>query len=90
MIQCAQCEFFGQNPDGSPRLLCDPFRSIKEPECLAKWQLVQLRVITQSHQATLAMYSRLAPIQERMFKHMERELDDRDETDRWKYTDDDQ
>ena len=88
MLHCEDCEFFHRGPDGSPQLTCDPFASIKEPECLAKWQLVQLNVIAESHQATLEMYQRLAPLQERMFKHMEREIDEADEADRWKYDDD--
>ena len=87
MLQCNGCEFFRLRPDGSPQLLCDPFSTIKEPECLLKWQLVRLNVLTQSHQATLDMYRRLAPLQERMFKHMERELDEAEEGDQWKYAD---
>jgi len=85
MLQCQDCEFFRQGPDGSPELTCNPFTTIKEPECLAKWQLVQLTVIARSHQATLDMYQRLAPLQEKMFKHMEREIDEVDEADRWKH-----
>jgi len=85
MLQCTECEFFRRKSDGSPLLSCDPFSTIKEPECLAKWQLVQLRLISQSHQATLDMYERLAPLQEKMFKHMEREIDEAEDADRWKY-----
>ena len=85
MLRCQDCEFFSRGPDGSPRLTCDPFSTIKEPECLAKWQLLQLRVIAKSHQATLEMYSRFAPLQEKMFEHMEREIDEADEADRWKF-----
>ncbi|MGD2111206.1 MAG: hypothetical protein PVI86_17655 [Phycisphaerae bacterium] len=88
MIQCQTCEFFQQGPGGEPILTCDPFGNIKEPECLIKWQLVQLTVIGKSHQATLDMYQRLAPLQERMFNHMEREIDEADEADRWKIDDD--
>jgi hypothetical protein len=90
MLQCQDCEFFRQGPDGSPELTCNPFTTVKEPECLAKWQLVQLTVIAKSHQATLDMYRRLAPLQEKMFKHMEREIDDADDADRWKYGDDEE
>ncbi len=84
MLQCQDCEFFRQGPDGSPVLSCNPFTNIKEPECLAKWQLLQLTVLAKSHQATLDMYQRLAPLQEKMFKHMEREIDEVDEGDSWK------
>ncbi len=85
MMQCRDCEFYRQAPDGSPRLLCDPFINIKEPECVGKWQLLQLSLISKSHQATLDMYKRLAPLQEKMFLHMEREIDEAEDTDRWKY-----
>ena len=89
MLQCQDCEFYGQHPDGSPNLTCDPFATIKEPECLAKWQLIQLSIISKSHQATLDMYRRLAPLQEKMFKHMEREIDETEEGDSWKHVNDD-
>lgn len=90
MLQCKDCEFYRRSADGSPRLLCDPYSTIKEPECLGKWQLYQLQIISRSHQATLDMYRDLAPIQERMFKHMERELDEADESDKWKIDEDDE
>lgn len=87
MLQCQGCEFFRRRADGTPQLLCDPFATIKEPECLLKWQLVRINILAQSHQATLDMYRKLAPLQERMFKHMERELDEAEEADQWKYAD---
>ena len=89
MLQCQDCEYHHRNPDGSPYLTCDPFSTIKEPECLAKWQLLELKVIARSHRATLDMYRRLAPLQEKLFQHMEREIDEVDEADRWKVADDD-
>ncbi len=90
MLNCRDCEFFRQAPDGSPELTCDPFTNVKEPECLLKWQLVQLNVISQSHQATLDMYQRLAPLQEKMFKHMEREIDEAEDSESWKQADEDE
>ena len=90
VLRCQDCEFYRQAPDGSPHLTCDPFSTIKEQECLLKWQLIQLNVIAHSHQATLDMYRRFAPLQEKMFKHMEREIDDVEEADRWKLDDDDE
>ena len=89
MIQCTDCEFYCRGPDGSPQLTCDPFSTVKEPECLFKWQLIQLNILAQSHQATLDMYRRFAPLQEKMFRHMEREIDDADESERWKLGDTD-
>ena len=85
MIQCKSCEFYLEHPDGSPDLQCDPFSNIKEPECLMKWQLASLTVMAKSHRATLDMYRRLAPLQEKMMRHMEREIDEVDEADSWKY-----
>ena len=85
MIQCTECELFVRGPSGQVGFKCDPFSNIKEPECLIKWQLIKIDVMVRSYQATLAMYKRLAPLQEKMFRHMEREIDDVDEADRWKY-----
>ena len=45
--------------------------------------------ISQSHEATADMQRRLAPFQEKMIKHMEREIDEADEADRWKADDED-
>jgi hypothetical protein len=90
MLRCEDCEFFSRRADGSPHLACDPYSTIKEPECLAKWQLHQLTTIANAHRATLDMYRRLAPLQEKMFRHMEREIDEAEEAESWKYTDDDE
>lgn len=84
MLRCQDCEYYSQSSDGLPRLTCDPFSTIREPECLLKLQLVQLSTMAKSHQATLDMYRRLAPIQEKMFRHMEREIDDAEASDQWK------
>ena len=85
MIQCSQCEYFVQGPGGQVGFRCDPFRTIKEPECLVKWQLIKLDIMVRSYQATLEMYKRLAPLQEKMFRHMEHEIEDLEEGDSWKY-----
>ena len=90
MIQCKECEYYRGERDGTSQFTCDPFSTIKEPECLAKWQLIQLQVIAESHRATLEMYRRLAPLQEKMFRHMEREIEEVDEADRWKSGDDEE
>lgn len=90
MIQCSECEFFHSGPGGQASFSCDPFRNIKEPECLAKWQLIKLEVLARSHQATLDMYRRLAPLQEKMFRHMEREIEDQEDADSWKYEQEDE
>jgi hypothetical protein len=90
MIQCKDCEFFRRSPTGEISFACDPFCNIKEPECLVKWQLIKINQMVTSYQATLEYYRKLAPMQEKMFKVMERELDDISEADKWKITEEDQ
>ena len=89
MLQCSQCEFFSRRPDGSPVLKCDPFSNIKEPHCLDKWQVYHLLTSSKAQQAMQSVYERLAPLQEKMFQHMEREIDETEDADRWKYGGDD-
>ncbi|MCP4594763.1 MAG: hypothetical protein GY842_28865 [bacterium] len=90
MIQCSTCEHFHQGPDGEVSFACNPFHSIKEPDCLIKWQLIKLDTMVQGYQATLRMYERLAPLQERMFQHMEREIQEQEDAESWKYTEEDE
>ena len=85
MIQCQDCEYFSCTPDGEVVLACDPYSNIKEPECLQKWQLYKLKQLTRAYQATVEIYERLAPLQEKMMRHMEREIDEVEEADKWKY-----
>ncbi|MFW6153680.1 MAG: hypothetical protein ACOC95_00510 [Planctomycetota bacterium] len=89
MIQCQDCEFFEQNSKGGFAFKCDPFHNIKEPSCLIKWQLIKIEQMVQAYQATLDYYQRLAPMQEKMFRVMEREMDDLNESENWKIADDD-
>lgn len=89
MIQCENCEYFNRGPDGRLNFRCDPFGTVKEPECLLKWQMLKQDLMVQAYQATLAMYKRIAPMQEKLIRHMEREVDEMDEVDGWKHQDDD-
>ena len=84
MIECQDCEHFHRGENGEISFTCDPFSNIKEPECLAKWQLIKINQMVASYQATLEYYRKLAPMQEKMFKVMERELDDMNESEKWK------
>ncbi len=91
MLQCQDCEYFFRGPNGEVGFRCDPFSTIKEPECLTKWQLIksnqlsrQVERMVRAYEATLQMYEKLAPMQEKMFRHMEREIDEFDETESWK------
>ncbi len=94
MLQCSECEHFNRGPGGQLSFRCDPFSNIKEPECLMKWQLLRTAELTQkvdrmvaAYEATLQMYKRIQPLQEKMFRHMEQEIDEAEESDSWKYGD---
>ena len=88
MIQCKDCEFCEMGPDGQVSLKCNPFANIKEPDCLLKWQLLRLDLMTRAYMATIAEYKRIAPLQEKLYRHMSREVDEADEADKWKQSDD--
>lgn len=88
MIQCKDCEFFQTTPDGRKSFSCDPFANIKEPECIAKWQLIRLDMLVAGYNSMLGWQQKLAPLQDKIFKYMKREIDDIDESDRWKTEDD--
>ncbi len=87
MIQCIDCEYCIKDELGRIHLKCNPFENVKEPECIQKWLLMKLDVMVRSYQATLGFYQKLAPLQEKMLKHLERELDEMEEADKWKYLD---
>jgi len=87
MIQCKNCEFYRSDPDGRRIFTCDPFTNIKEPECIAKWQLMRLNTLVASYQAVLMAQKKFAPLQDKMLKYMEREIEDMEETDKWKLPD---
>jgi hypothetical protein len=44
--------------------------------------------MVQAYQATLEQYRKLAPLQERMMKHLEKEMDDMDDAESWKRPED--
>ena len=80
MIQCKDCELCEFGPDGRRSFKCD----IKEPECIAKWQLIRLDMILSSYQGMLKWYGKLAPIQDQLIRYMQREINEIDETESWK------
>ncbi|UCC22740.1 MAG: hypothetical protein JSW23_01335 [Planctomycetota bacterium] len=84
MIQCKDCELCETGPDGRRVFKCDPFANIKEPECISKWQLIRLDMLLAGHQQTLKWYAKLAPLQDKIFKYMKREIEDIDESERWR------
>jgi len=89
MIQCKDCQFFHRGESGEISFTCDPFANIVEPDCLAKWQLIKMNEMVAGYRATLNYYRKLAPMQEKMFKVVERELDDMSEGEKWRVDDDD-
>jgi E3 ubiquitin-protein ligase DOA10 len=89
MIQCENCEFAEQPQPGKIVMRCNPFTNVKEEACLLKWQLLKVETMVQAYQATVQMYQRLAPLQEKMFRQIQREVEDIDEADSWKRTDED-
>ena len=89
MVQCTECEYFQQDEQGRRVFRCDPFRNIKEPECLMKWQLLRLDLLLQQNHATMAWQQKMSPIQDKIFKYMQREINDIEESDSWKLDQDD-
>ena len=87
MIQCKDCEFCETSPDGKRTFTCDPFVNIKEAECIAKWQLIRLDMLVASYQSMMGWYGKMAPLQDKIFKYMEREIEDIDESEKWKIED---
>jgi len=87
MIQCKDCEFCEISPDGKRTFKCDPFTNIKEPECIAKWQLIRLDMLVASYKGMLKWYEKLAPLQDKIFKYMKREIEDINESERWRLDD---
>ena len=84
MIQCKDCQFCETGADGRRIFKCDPFVNIVEPECIAKWQLLRLDMLVASYHTMLQWYEKMAPMQNKLFKYMEREINDMNEADSWK------
>lgn len=87
MIQCKDCELCEMGSDNRRTFKCDPFVNIKEPECIAKWQLIRLDMLVASYQQMLKWYGKLAPLQDKIFQYMQREIEDLDQADNWKSPD---
>jgi hypothetical protein len=85
MIQCKDCELCDFKEGKGIVFRCNPFVNIKEPECLVKWQLMKLDHLIANQNMLLRSQQKLAPIQEKLIKFMEREIDDIEDTDSWKY-----
>ena len=90
MIQCKDCELCEMGPGAKRTFKCDPFTNIKEPECIAKWQLIRLDMLLASYQGMLKWYGKMAPLQDKIIQFMQREINELDEADQWKLDDDEQ
>lgn len=90
MIQCKDCEFCEIGPDGRRVFKCDPFVNIKEADCIAKWQLIRLDMLVSSYQGMQRFQGKLAPLQDKIFKYMNREIDDIEESESWKIDEEDE
>jgi len=88
MIQCKDCELYQSDAGGKRAFKCNPFTNIKEPECIAKWQLIRLEMLLSSYQGMLQWYGKMAPLQDKIIQFMQREINDLDESDSWKLDDD--
>ena len=87
MLQCKECEYCEIGPNNQRTFKCDPFSNVKEATCLAKWQLIRLDMLVSNYQEMLKWQKRFAPLQDKIFKFMQREIDDMDESDQWKLED---
>ena len=90
MIQCKDCEFCEIAADDRKNFKCDPFSNIKEPECIGKLQLLRLDMLLAGYRSMLGWYEQMGPMQQKIFKYVQRELDDIDEADKWKIEDDEE
>ncbi len=88
MIQCKDCEFYEVDSQGRRTFKCDPFADIKEPECLAKWQLLRLDMLVATYRGMVGFQEKLAPMQDKILRYVKRELEDLDESENWKVDDD--
>ena len=88
MTQCEDCEHYQTGPDGQKIFKCNPFSNIKESDCLAKWQLIRLDMLVATYQAMLKFQNKMAPLQDKILNYMQREIEDIDESDKWKIDDD--
>jgi hypothetical protein len=78
------------SPGGQRSFKCDPFSNIKETECIAKWQLIRLDMLLASFHGMVKFQNKLAPLQDKILKYMQHEIEDLDEADRWKVDDEEE
>ena len=90
MVQCKDCEFYSEDAQGRRTFACDPFKNIKEPHCLVKWQLMRLDMLVAAFRGMVGFQEKMAPMQDKIMKYVKRELEDLDESESWRTDDEDQ
>ena len=90
MIQCKDCEYYSEDAEGRRMFACDPFKNIKEPHCLVKWQLLRLDLLVAAFRGMAGFQEKMGPMQDKILKYVQRELEDLAESERWKVDDEGQ
>ena len=90
MIQCKDCQYCNIDEAGRRSFTCDPFSNIVEPECIQKWQLIRLDHLLGLYHRMVSGQEQLKPIQDKMLKYVEREMDDINEAEKWKIEEDEE
>ena len=90
MIQCKDCELYQEDGPNGRKFLCNPFGNIKEPECIGKWTVIRLEMLIAMQQNIQSSQDRMAPIQNKIIKYVQREIDELEENDGWKYNEEDE
>lgn len=54
-----------------------------------KWQLMRLDMLLSTQEALFRNNEKLAPLQDKLIRYVEKEIDDIDDADSWKYGDED-
>ncbi len=79
MLQCCNCEFGKEMPNGNIEMTCNPARNVKEEACLLKWQLLKLASVER-------MQAHLMPLQAKLLQHNCSQIDDLQKGESWKHS----
>ena len=89
-MQCKDCEFSKVTSTGKRIFLCDPFENIVESQCIIKWQLIKIDQLLDAQSRQLRSQVSMAPLQSKIMKYIEREIQDLEDSDDWKLKDRDE
>ncbi len=65
-------------------LKCNPFENVKDESCLQRLLLLRTDMLVGMYSNMLSFYQNMAPMQKKMMKFMDNEIDELDQTDSWK------